>query len=325
MSPTHALRFHKTGGPEVLQWDQAEVATPASHEVLLRHTAIGVNFLDTYHRAGTHHVQLPLPAIPGVEGIGMVEAVGSAVTAVKPGDRAVYPLTAGAYAERRLIPEADLAVVPDGLADDAVAATFMKGLTAAHLLFDIARVNPGDLLLMHAAAGGVGLILGQWAKALGCTVIGTASTAAKADLARANGYAHVIDYTREDFVARVKEITQGRGVRAVFDGVGQTTFLGSMQACAPMGVVASFGLASGPLPPFGFADIPPSVLVTRATVKTVTSDRPAYLRHAARFFAALGDSTLRPVIGGRYSLRDGAEAHRALESRRTTGSLVLLP
>ena len=168
--------------------------------------------------------------------------------------------------------------------------------------------------------------MAQWAKALGCVVIGTASTATKADLARQNGYAHVIDYTREDFVARVKDITAGRGVRAVFDGVGETTFLGSLQcAKAPDSVVASFGLASGPLPRFGFADMPPSVFVTRATVKTMTSDRLAYLRHAARFFAALGDGTLRAVIGGRYTLRDGAEAHRALESRRTAGSLVLLP
>lgn len=323
---THALRFHETGGPEVLQWDRIEVTSPGPGEVLLRHTAIGVNFLDTYHRAGTHHVQLPLPATTGSEGIGIVEAIGRGVTSVQPGQRVVYPLTAGAYAERRLIPETDLAPVPDSLADDAVAATFMKGLTAGHLLFDIARVKPGDIVLMHAAAGGVGLLLGQWAQALGCTVIGTASTPAKADLARQNGYAHVVNYTTEDFVARVKDITEGRGVRAAFDGVGQTTFLGSLQcAKAPDSVVASFGLASGPLPRFGFADIPPSVFVTRATVKTVTSDRPAYLRHAARFFAALADGTLRPVIGGRYSLRDGAEAHRALESRRTTGSLVLLP
>ena len=323
---THALRFPKTGGPEVLQWDRIEVPPPGPGEVLLRHTAIGVNFLDTYHRAGTHHVKLPLPGITGSEGVGIVEAVGTGVTSVKPGQRAVYPLTAGAYAERRIIPETDLATVPDGLADDALAATFMKGLTAGHLLFDIARVKPGDVLLMHAAAGGVGLLLGQWAKALGCVVIGTASTATKADLARQNGYAHVIDYTREDFVGRVKDITAGGGVRAVFDGVGATTFLGSLQcAKAPDSVVASFGLASGPLPRFGFADLPPSVFVTRATVKTVTSDRLAYLRHAARFFAALGDGTLRAVIGGRYTLRDGAEAHRALESRRTTGSLVLLP
>lgn len=325
MTPTHALRFHTTGGPEVLQWDRIEVPAPGPGEVLIRHSAIGVNFLDTYHRAGTHHVKLPLPGITGSEAVGVVEAVGRGVTSVTLGQRAVYPLTTGAYAERRIVAETDLARVPDGLADDAIAATFMKGLTAAHLLFHIAQVQTEDVLLMHAAAGGVGLLLGQWAKALGCTVIGTASTPAKAELARRHGYAHVIDYTRDDFVARVKDITNGRGVRAVFDGVGQTTFLGSLQCAMPHGIVASFGLASGPLPRFGFADIPPSVFVNRATVKTVTSDRPAYLSLAARYFAALADRTLSPVFGGRYALRDGAEAHRALESRRTTGSLVLIP
>lgn len=325
MTITHALRFHATGGPDVLRWDRVDVPAPGADEALLRHTAIGVNFLDTYHRAGTHHVQLPLPATPGVEAVGVVEAVGSAVTALRPGDRAVYPLSTGAYAERRVIAAADLVPVPRGLADDAVASTFMKGLTAAHLLFDTARVKPGDAVLMHAAAGGVGLLLGQWANALGCTVIGTASTPAKIALARAHGYAHVIDYTREDFVARVRDVTCGRGVRAVFDGVGATTFLGSLQCAMPQGVVASFGLASGPLPRFGFADIPPSVFVTRATVKTVTGARPAYLRMAERLFAALGDGTLTAVIGGRFPLRDGASAHRALESRGTTGSLVLMP
>jgi NADPH2:quinone reductase len=322
----HAIRIHETGGAEVLRWDEFDAGAPGPGEVRLRQTAIGANFLDIYHRAGTHHMPLdPLPAVPGVEGAGVVEAVGTGVAEVEAGDRVAYPITVGSYAEIRIIPAAQLVPLPDEVADDVAAAVILKGLTAEVLLRRTTQIAAGDEILVHAAAGGVGLILCQWAKHLGATVIGTVSTDEKAELARRYGCAHVINYSHEDFVSRVQDITSGRGVRAVFDAVGKDTFLGSLACVASSGTLASYGLASGPLPPFGFADLPMSAYLTRASVRSVTESRETLLQSAAALFDALRTGAVEPVISARYPLSQAAEAHVALETRRTTGSLILEP
>ncbi len=321
-----ALRIHETGGPEVLRWEDIEVAEPAQGEVRLQQTALGLNFLDIYHRAGTHHMPLdPLPAIPGVEGAGVVDAVGEGVTGVAPGDRVAYPITVGAYAEVRLIPAAQLVKLPDGISDVTAAAIMLKGLTAAHLLRDIAKISPGQTILIHAAAGGVGLIACQWAKHLGANVIGTVGSDAKAELVRRNGCDEAIVYTREDFVERVKDITGGAGVDAVLDSVGKDTFLGSLACAAPGASVATFGLASGPLPPFGFADMPLLVSICRASVRSVTETRDSLLDNARALFDVVAQGHVTPVISKTYALRDAGEAHIEMEARRTTGSIVLIP
>lgn len=322
---TKAIRVHEYGGPEALVLETVEVGDPGPGEVRLRQAAAGVNFLDIYHRAGTHFANLDLPATPGVEGVGVVDAVGDGVTHLAPGDRAAYPLTAGGYAEMRLIPADDLAKVPDGVDDAALAATYMKGLTVGHMLNDLTTFTPGDFILWHAAAGGVGMIACQWAKHLGLNVIGTVSTQAKADKARAAGCDHAIVYGEENFAERVKEITDGKLCRAVFDGVGADTWLDSLKCVQPYGVCASFGLASGPLPPLGFADIPSEGFVTRASVAAVVRQRETYEKNANAFFETLKTGVVKAQIDRQLPLADAAEAHRLLESRATTGSLVLIP
>lgn len=320
---TKAIRIHRTGGPEVMVWQDADVGDPGPGEVRVRQTAVGLNFLDIYHRAGTHHAPLdPLPATPGVEGVGVVIALGEGVATLAPGDRVAYPITVGAYAEERLIAADDLVPVPDGVSDEHAAALILKGLTVAHLFTDVARLKAGDTVLFHAAAGGVGLIACQWARHLGVELIGTVSSGEKAEIARANGCAHAIVYSQEDFVERVSDITGGEGVQAVFDSVGQDTFMGSL-ACAGQGAtVATFGLASGPLPPFGFGDLPLGVRVCRASVRSV-SDHPARMREAAAaLFDLVMGGAITPVLGGVYDMADAAAAHREMEARRTTGSIV---
>lgn len=322
---TKAIRLHAFGGPEVLVYEDVDVPAPGPGEVRLNQTAAGVNYLDIYHRTGNHFANLVPPATPGVEAVGIVESVGEGVTHVKPGDKAAYPLTAGGYAAARLIPARDVMRVPSGIDDRDLAATYMKGLTVGHMLNDLTTFAPGDFILWHAAAGGVGLIACQWAKHLGLTVIGTVSTEAKAARAKAAGCDHVILYGEENFATRVREITDGKLCQAVYDGVGADTWLDSLKCVRPYGVCAAFGLASGPLPPFGFADIPSEGFVTRASVAAVVRDRPTYEKGATAFFDVLKAGVITPHIEHALPLADAAEAHRLLESRKTTGSLVLIP
>ena len=256
---------------------------------------------------------------------GVVAAVGAGVDHVAPGDRVAYAITVGAYTDERLVPADQLVKLPDDISDETAAAIMLKGLTAAHLLRDIAKLSAGDTILIHAAAGGVGLIACQWAKHLGAKVIGTVGSDAKAELVRRNGCDEAIIYTRENFVGRVQDITGGKGVDAVLDSVGKDTFLGSL-ACAGAGAnVASFGLASGPLPPFGFADMPLLVSLCRASVRSVTDNRTSLLESAGALFDVVSQGHVKPVISKTYALRDASDAHTEMEARRTTGSVVLIP
>lgn len=320
-----AIRVHRTGGPEVLAWEDVAVGDPGPGQIRVRHAAIGLNFIDVYHRNGTYKVALPFT--PGMEAAGLVEAVGAGVAGLKAGDRIAYSGPMGSYCETRLMP-ADRAVpLPAGIDDRAAAAMMLKGLTAQYLLKQTRPVKPGDTILFHAAAGGVGLIACQWARHLGATVIGTAGGAQKCALARAHGCHHVIDYTREDVVARVKDLTGGRGVPVVYDGVGQATFAASLDCLAPRGLLVSFGQSSGPVPPFDILTLSArgSLFLTRPTLMGYTAD-PADLRAmAADLFAAVGAGALKIHVAQTFPLVEAAAAHAALEARRTTGSTVLLP
>jgi len=323
---THAIRIHATGGPEALCWDEVVVAAPGPGEALVRHTAIGVNYIDTYHRSGLY--PLAMPATLGMEGAGIVEAAGPGVVEVRAGDRVAYaggPV--GAYAERRLIPAHRLVPLPAGVTDDQAAAIMLKGMTAQYLLRQTHVVQPGETILVHAAAGGVGLIACQWAKHLGAVVIGTVGTDEKAALARAHGCDHVIVYTREDFAARVREITGGRGVSVVYDSVGKATWEGSLDCLQPRGLMVSYGNASGAVPPFSplVLSAKGSLYLTRPTLMTYTAKREELLATAADLFAVVGAGIVTPRVGGAYPLREAGRAHRDLESRATTGSLLLRP
>jgi NADPH2:quinone reductase len=321
----HAIRIHQTGGPEVLRWEAVEVGPPGPGEVRLRHTAIGLNFIDTYHRSGLY--PLPLPAIPGSEGAGVVEEAGDGVTEVKPGDRVAYAGPVGAYAEERLVAAHRLVPLPDDVDDRVAAAAMLKGMTARYLLRRTHRVEAGETILLHSAAGGVGLIAAQWAKSLGATVIGTVSTDAKAALAREAGCAHVIVTSREDFVVRVREITGGAGVSVVYDAVGKETFEGSLDCLAPLGLMVSYGNASGPVPPVSPLLLAQkgSLFLTRPTLMTYTARREDLLATAADLFAVIRSGAVKVRIDATFPLREAAAAHAALEARRTTGSTVLLP
>lgn len=322
---THAIRIHQTGGPEVLRWEEVEIGPPGPGEVRLRHTAIGLNFIDTYHRSGLY--PLPLPAIPGSEGAGVVEEIGAGVLEVKPGDRVAYAGPVGAYAEERLVPAHRLVQLPEDVDDRGAAAAMLKGMTARYLLRRTHRVEAGETILLHSAAGGVGLIAAQWAKSLGATVIGTVSTEAKAALAREAGCDHVVVTAHESFVARVKEITGGSGVRVVYDAVGKDTFEGSLDCLAPLGLMVSFGNASGPVPPISPLLLAQkgSLFLTRPTLMTYTARREDLLATAADLFAVIRSGAVKVRIDATFPLREAAAAHAALEGRRTTGSTVLLP
>lgn len=322
----HAIRFHRTGGPEVLSWEEAEVGPPGPGEARIRHAAVGLNFIDTYHRTGLYPVALPSGI--GIEGAGTVEAVGEGVSEVQPGDRVAYaggPL--GAYAEVRNLPAHRLLKLPDAIAFETAAAMLLQGLTAAYLLRRTYRVQPGDAVLIHAAAGGVGLIACQWAKALGATVIGTAGSDAKAALARAHGCDHVINYSTEDFTARVREITAGEGVAVVYDGVGKDTFMGSLDSLKPMGVMVSYGNASGPVPPVDLLLLSQkgSLFLTRPTLMSYTARREDLVALGDELFAVVADGRVRIEVNQTYALQDAAQAQRDLEARKTTGSTILLP
>ena len=322
----YAIRIHQTGGPEALNWEAVDVPAPAAGEAMVRHHAVGLNFIDTYHRTGLY--PLPLPSGVGLEGAGVVEAVGAGVTEVKVGDRVAYaggPV--GAYAEVRNIPAHRLLRLPDAIAFDTAAAMMLQGLTAAYLLRRTYRVQPGDAVLIHAAAGGVGLIACQWAKALGATVIGTVGSPAKAELAKAHGCDHVINYSTENFTQRVREITGGEGVPVVYDGVGKDTFMGSLDCLRPLGMMVTYGNASGPVPPLDLLLLSQkgSLFVTRPTLMNYTAKRTDLEMLGTELFDIVTSGKVRIEVNQTYALKDAAQAHCDLEARKTTGSTVLLP
>jgi NADPH2:quinone reductase len=321
-----AMRIHKPGGPEVLSWDDVEVPAPKEGEALVRHTAIGLNYIDTYHRSGLY--PLPLPTSIGGEGAGIVEALGPGVKDIAVGDRVAYGNSPpGAYAEKRVMPAHRLVKLPKEINDRQAASMMLKGLTTQYLIRRTYRVKAGDTILMHAAAGGVGLILCQWAKHIGATVIGTVGSDDKVAIAKAHGCDHVINYRREKFPERVKEITGGKGVPVVYDGVGKDTFEPSLDSLAPLGLLASFGNASGPVGPVNIMLLAQkgSLFLTRPTLFTYVAKREDLVAAAEELFDVVRKGAVKIEINQAYELKDAAQAHRDLESRKTTGSTVLLP
>ena len=321
-----AVRVHQYGGPEVLKYEEVELTPPSAGEVRVRQSAIGVNYIDTYFRTGLY----PAPALPfvaGNEGAGEVTALGEGVEGFAVGDRVAYVTTLGCYTAERNVPVAAAVKLPQGISDEVAAAIMLKGMTAEYLLHRTFKVQPGDTILFHAAAGGVGLIACKWAKALGATVIGTAGSAEKAELARRNGCDHVIEYRTEDWVAKVKELTDGRGCEVVYDGVGKATFPASLDCLKPLGTLVSFGSASGPIDAFnlGILGQKGSLFVTRPTLFTFTARREWLDTIAESLFKAVGDGTVEVQINKRAALKDAADVHRALEGRETTGAIVMTP
>jgi NADPH2:quinone reductase len=323
----HAIRFHKTGGPEVLQWEEINVGEPGAGEVRLANKAVGLNYLDTYHRTGLY--PMPIPSGIGMEGAGVVEAVGPGVTEFKVGDRVAYangPI--GAYSEKKIHPADRLVKIPDGISFEQAASMMLQGLTVQYLLRRL-HLTPkaGDTVLFHAAAGGIGLIACQWAKALGVNVIGTVSTEEKAALAREHGAAHTVIYTKEDFVARVNEITGGKKVPIVYDSVGKDTFMKSLDCLQPRGLMVSFGNASGPVDPtnLGILAQKGSLYVTRPTLIHYTAKRDELVAAAKELFDMVLGGKVKVGPRQTYALKDAAQAHRDLEGRKTTGSTILVP
>jgi NADPH:quinone reductase len=322
----HAIRIHQYGGPEVMKWDEIEVGAPGQGQVKIKHHAIGLNYIDTYHRSGLY--KLPsLPAVIGTEGSGEVIAAGPGVTEFKVGDRVAYANPPGAYAEERLIPAERLVKIPDSIDYKTGAAMMMQGMTVRYLLRQTYRVERGTVMLLHAAAGGIGLIASQWARHLGATIIGTAGSDDKARLAKEHGCTHVINYRTEDFVKRVKEITNGQGCDVVYDGVGKDTFPGSLDCLKPLGLWVSFGNASGPVQSFdmGILAAKGSLYTTRPTLVTYTSKREDLLANAKDLIEVVTKGIVKIEINQTYPLKDVVQAHRDLESRKTTGKTVLLP
>ena len=319
----YAIRVHRAGGPEVLQWEEVEIGEPGPGQVRLRQEAVGLNYIDVYHRTGLY--PQPLPFTPGVEGAGVVESLGEGVETVKPGDRVAYAGPIGGYAEQRLIDSGRLVKLPDSISFEAAAAMMLQGMTAHMLLRRVYEVKAGDTILVHAAAGGVGLILCQWAKALGATVIGTVSTDKKAELACAHGCDHPVIYTRQDFVAEVERITGGAKLPVVYDSVGRDTFMRSLDCLAPRGLMVSFGNASGPVEPFSPLVLSQkgSLFLTRPTLFSYIAAREELESAASELFEVVSSGKVKIEIGQRFALKDAAEAHRALEARRTSGSTVL--
>lgn len=321
-----AIRVHKHGGPEVLQWEEVTLPAPGPGEVLVKNRAIGLNYIDTYFRTGLYPAP-QMPFVPGNEAAGDIIAVGPNVTEFQVGDRVAYVATLGSYAEERVVAVNSVVALPEAVSYEAAASMMLKGLTAEYLLHRTYKVKAGDTILVHAAAGGTGLILCQWGKALGATVIGTVGSQEKADLAKAHGADHTILYREEDFAARVKEITGGKLCQVVYDGVGKDTFLPSLDCLSPFGVLASFGNASGAVEPFnlGLLAAKGSLYVTRPTLFTHIAKRETMVEMAANLFEAVGSGKVTVPVNATFALQDAANAHRALESRGTTGSTVLLP
>jgi len=323
---TKAIRIFKTGGPEVMEYVDVEVGEPGPGEARVRHHACGLNYIDVYFRTGLY--PQPLPAGLGMEGAGVVEAVGSGVTHVRPGDRVAYAgRPPGAYAEARVMPASVLVRLPDNIDFETGAAMMLQGLTVQYLFRRTFPLKGGETVLFHAAAGGVGLIACQWARALGVTLIGTVGSDAKGEMAKQHGAAHVINYNTENFVERVREITGGRGVPVVYDSIGNDTFKGSLDCLSPLGTMVSFGSASGPVPPFGLNELASrgSLYITRPTLFTYTARREDLDAMAADLFDVVGSGKVKIEINQRYALKDVAQAHIELESRKTTGSSILLP
>ena len=320
-----AIRIHAFGGPEVMRWEDVDPGRPGPGQALVRQRAIGFNFIDTYHRTGLY--PNPLPFTPGSEGAGEVLAVGDGVTDVRPGDRVAYGTAIGAYAEERMVAAEKLVVLPDDIAFETAAVMMLKGLTAEYLLRGSFKVEPGHIVLVHAAAGGIGQILCQWAKAIGATVIGTVGTPDKGELAKAHGADHVIFYRTEDFVARVADITSGAKCHVVYDGVGQATFPASLDCLRPHGTLVSFGSASGPIKAFDISLLASkgSLFVTRPTLGSFAGTRPELIAMTDRLTSVVRAGKVRIEITNRFALKDAAEAHRALEGRQTSGATVLLP
>ncbi len=321
----HVIRIHQNGGPEQMRWEEVSVGEPGPGEVRVRNTAVGLNYIDTYHRSGLY--PLPLPLVLGSEGAGVVEAVGPRVREFKVGDRVAYAQPIGAYAEVLIRPVARLVKIPAGIKDETAAAMMLKGITAWYLCRRTYRVKKGETIVVHAAAGGVGQILCQWAKHLGATVIGTVGSDEKVALAKKVGCRHVVVMSRENLPERVKAITKGKGVPVVYDGVGKDTFMASLDCLSPLGLMASFGNASGAVPPvnIGILAQKGSLFLTRPTLVNYTSAREDLLAAARELFAVVKKGAVKITINQRYPLREAAQAHRDLEARKTTGSTVLLP
>ncbi|MEC3764101.1 MULTISPECIES: quinone oxidoreductase family protein [Cupriavidus] len=323
----NVVRMYETGGPEVLRYEPMEVGEPGPGQVRIRHVAVGLNYADTYFRNGTYPV--PLPSGMGVEAAGVVVSVGPGVTNVAPGDRVTYTgfvNTLGAYSTERLVPAAPLIRLPDSIAFETAAAMTMRGLTSAYLMRRIHPFQAGDTILLHAAAGGVGLIVSQWARLLGLTVIGTVSTEAKAEVARAHGCDHIIYYTREDVAKRVRELTDGVGVAVVFDSVGKTTFMGSLDSLRRRGTMVCVGTASGPVPPFDPALLARkgSLFLTRPALADYIADPAEKQALADEVFGHVAAGRIHIGINQRYALEDAVQAHQDLEARRTTGSSIFV-
>jgi NADPH:quinone reductase len=321
----HVIRIHQNGGPEQMKWEEVAVAQPGPGEVRVRNTAVGLNYIDTYHRSGLY--PMPLPLVLGSEGAGVVEAVGPKVREFKVGDRVAYAQPIGAYAEVLIRPVARLVKIPAGIKDETAAAMMLKGMTAWYLCRRTYRVKKGDTIVVHAAAGGVGQILCQWAKHLGATVIGTVGSDEKVALAKKVGCKHVVVMSRENLPERVKAITKGKGVPVVYDGVGKDTFMASLDCLSPLGLMASFGNASGAVSPvnIGILAQKGSLFLTRPTLVNYTSAREDLLTAARELFTVVKKGAVKITINQRYPLREAAQAHRDLEARKTTGSTVLLP
>ena len=322
-----AIRIHAHGGPEVLTYEDADPGRPGEGQILIRHTAIGLNFIDVYHRSGLYPPPGGFPLIPGGEAAGVVLALGTGVDWLKPGDRIAYAVNVGAYSEQRVIAAERVVKVPDGISDEQAAAMMLKGMTAEYLLRRTFAVKAGDTILYHAAAGGVGLILGQWAKHLGATVIGTASSADKIELARAHGFDHVINYKEQDFVAGVAALTAGRKCDVVYDSVGDDTFPASLDCLRPLGMFVSFGQSSGPIPPFSMSLLAQkgSLYATRPTLFVYNARREDLVKSAEALFDVVKSGAVEIKINQRYALKDAAKAQADLEARKTTGTTILIP
>ena len=323
---TNAIRVHKQGGPEEMKWEEVDLPTIKEGEVLIKHTAIGLNYIDTYHRSGLY--PMPVPLTLGIEGAGIIEEVGENVNDLKVGNRVAYasPPT-GSYAEAKVMPAARLVKIPDNISDEIAAAIMLKGMTVEYLVRRTYNVKAGQTVLFHAAAGGVGLIACQWLKAIGATTIGTVGSEEKAALAKANGCDHTILYREENFVDRVNEITNGKGVPVVYDGIGKDTALQGLDCLSPFGLMVIFGNASGNAPPIdtGLLAAKGSLFLTRPTLMTYNAKREALEDSAQQVFNMVGSGKINISINARYDLKDAAQAHKDLESRKTTGSTLLMP
>ena len=320
-----SVRFHKQGGPEVLQVEETALSDPGPGQARVRHKAIGVNFVDTYQRSGLYPMQLPATA--GNEGAGVVEAVGPGVTNVKAGDRVTYTGVPGSYCDVRVVPADRLVKLPEGISEETAASMTLKGMTVQYLIHRTYAVKSGETILWHAAAGGVGLIAGQWLKAIGANAIGTVGSEEKAALAKAHGWTHVINYSKENFVERVKALTGGKGVPVVYDSVGKTTWEGSLDCLRPLGMLVSFGNASGAVAPFnpGILSQKGSLYLTRPTLVTYTASREDLEMTSKSLFDIVLSGKVKIEISARYKLADAQQAHRDLEGRKTTGSVILVP